>query len=154
VEPSKKIISEIFDAKSVGELKKLGSEAQICKVLNEIYYPFELSVDTHEKLLAAVDTIRSSLFNLKSYPFVSRTAEVVFYLTELDGQARTARLGVTDEMYSDKLLAKKWFRSLAQIVHSDKIGGDSRPMQQLKKIYESITFENADDITFESEDDE
>ncbi|KIK83087.1 hypothetical protein [Pseudomonas sp. W15Feb9B] len=145
MESSKGIISEILDAKSIEILKGLGSEAEICKVLNEVYHPFELAADTYEKLFAAVDAIRSSLVHLKSNPFVSRQAEIVFCLTELNGTARSARLGITDEMYENKLLAKKWYKSLAQIVHSDRLSGDSRPMQELQKIYESITFESADD---------
>jgi len=137
-------ISEIINSKTVAELKKIGSEAEICAILNRIYYPFELSANTYQKILAALHAIHSSLTKLKHYPFVNRQAELAFCLTELDGKERNTRLGITDKMYADKELARKWYKSIAQFVHSDKIGGDRRPIQELQKIYESITFESVE----------
>ena len=140
---SKEIVAALLEAKTVKALEQLGSQADLCKALNEVYRPFELSADTYEKLFAAVEAIRSSLLNLKSYPFVSRQAEAVYSLTELDGKKRNERLGVTDVMFKDKSLARQWYRSIAQLVHSDKIGGDRGPIQSLNKLYEKITHEPA-----------
>jgi len=145
VKSSKNIVSEALAANSIEDLKVLGSAKEICKALNEVYCPFELSADTYEQIFTAVEAIRSSLINLKSYPFVSRAEEVIFCLTEVDSPGRNARLGVEDQMYRDKILAKKWYKSIAQIVHSDKTGGDSRPMQALQELYEEITHEGVGD---------
>lgn len=141
--PSREIVAELLEAKSVNDLASLGSEADLCKALNEIYHPFELSADTYEKLFAAIEAIQGSLSNLKSYPFVSRQAEAVFALTELEGKERNVRLGFTDAMYKDSTLSRQWYKSIAQLVHSDKIGGDPSPMQLLKDLYEMITHEPA-----------
>lgn len=142
---SKQIVAALLEAKKVEDLRRLGSEADLCKALNEVYRPFELSADTYEKLFAAVEAIRSSLLNLKSYPFVSRQAEAVYSLTELEGKQRNDRLGITEAMYDDKPLARHWYRSIAQLVHSDKVDGDRGPYQLLKKLYEKITHEPAPD---------
>lgn len=140
---SKEIVAELIDAKKVEELEQLGGVAELCVALNEVYQPFELSADSYEKIFAAVEAIRASLLNLKSYPFVSRQAEAVYSLTELEGSKRNDRLGVTDAMYEDKSLARQWYKSIAQLVHSDKIGGDRQPIQSLKKLYEKVTHEPA-----------
>lgn len=140
---SKEIVAELLEAKTVEDLERLGSQTDLCKALNEVYRPFELSADTYEKLFAAVEAIRSSLLNLNSYPFVSRQAEAVYSLTELEGKKRNDRLGVTDAMYKDKPLARQWYKSIVQLVHSDKIGGGPGPIQLLKKLYEKIAHEPA-----------
>jgi hypothetical protein len=143
VKSSKEIVAALFDAKRVEDLERIGSQAYLCEVLNEVYHPFELSADNYEKLFSAVEALRSSLGNLNSYPFVSYQASVVYNLTELEGVKRNKRLGVTEDMYKDKAAAKRWYKSLVQLVHSDKVGGDRRPMQSLNKLYEKITHEPA-----------
>jgi hypothetical protein len=143
VKSSKEIVAALLEAKEVEDLKPLGSQADLCKALNEVYHPFELSADTYEKLFAAVEAIQSSLLNLKSYPFVSRQAKAVFSLTELEGKNRNDQLGVTEAMFEDKALARQWYKSLAQLVHSDKVDGDRGPFQLLQKLYEKITHEPA-----------
>lgn len=140
---SKEIVAALLEAQKIEDLERLGSQADLCKALNEVYHPLELSADTYETLFAAVEAIRSSLLNLTSYPFVSRQAEAVYSLTKLEGMKRNDQLGVTDAMYEDKPLARQWYKSIAQLVHSDKIGGDRAPYQLLKKLYEKITHEPA-----------
>lgn len=140
---SAEIIAALFEARKVEDLKILGSVVELQNTLNDLFQPFVLSADTYEQIYLAVDSIRSSLMHLKSYPFVSRQAEAIFSLTELEGKNRNERLGITDEMYEDKDLARKWYKSLVQIIHSDKIGGNPVPVQLLKKLYEKITHEPA-----------
>lgn len=141
VNSSSEIITAIFEAKKFEDLECLGREVELQNLLNEVFQPFVLSVDTYEQIFAAVEAIRSSLSYLKSYPFVSRQAQAVYALTELDGVKRNECLGVTEEIYKDKALARQWYKSWAQLIHSDKIGGDPVPMQLLKKLYEKITHE-------------
>lgn len=143
MKPSEENFAELFEVKSISDLAKLGSAVDLCKLLNEVYYPFKLDGDTYETIFAAVKAVRESLSNLKSYPFVSRQAEAVFALTELGGKERNVRLGFTDAMYKDTLLSRQWYKSIAQLVHSDKIDGDPGPMQLLKDLYEMITHEPA-----------
>lgn len=145
VKRSEALVAALLEAKTLKDVENLGSQADLCSALNEVYHPFELSVDSYKDVLTAVNAIRSSLLNLKTYPFVNRQAEVIFSLDELDGKRRNKRLGVTDVMYEDKGLAKQWYRSIAQLIHSDKIGGDPRPIQELNSLYEKITHEPAAD---------
>lgn len=140
---SAEIIAALFEVRKVEDLEILGSVVELQNTLNELFQPFVLSVDTYEQIYLAMGSIRSSFMYIKSYPFVSRQAEAIFSLTELEGKKRNERLGITDEMFEDKDLARKWYKSLAQIIHSDKIGGNRVPMQLLNKLYEKITHEPA-----------
>lgn len=143
VKSANEIVTELLEAKTVDDIAKLGDEVYLCKALNEVYAPFVLTVDTYEKLFAGVEAIRRSLRCVRSYPFINRQAEAIFALTELEGRKRNRRLGFTDAMYKDRTLSRQWYRSIAQLVHSDKNGGDSAPMQLLKDLYEMMTHETA-----------
>jgi hypothetical protein len=63
-------------------------------------------------------------------PFVSREAELVFYLTQLDGKKRNELLGITEAHYEDRELAEEWHNSIYQHVKDNKEAIDS-----LAKIY-------------------
>jgi len=72
--------------------------------------------------------------------FKSRQAELLFYLTKLEGKQRNKLLGLTDLHYEDKTIAKKWYREICQYAHPDK-GGDERAFHVLKKIYDVLVEE-------------
>ena len=50
--------------------------------------------------------------------FVSKQAEIEFYLTQLRGATQKEKLGITDEHYTDKLLAQEWHNALTEFVKS------------------------------------
>lgn len=143
MKPSKEIVAELLEAKSVDILASFGSVEYLLTAINEVYHPFELHADTYERLYEAIEAVRASFLSLKSYPFVSRQAEAVFALTELDGTQRNTRLGYTKAISRNKRLSHKWYRSVAQLVHSDKINNDPVPMQLLEDLYEKITHASA-----------
>lgn len=74
--------------------------------------------------------------NYKNKTFVSEQAELIFYLTELEGKQRNKALGITDEHYENKVVAKKWFRVISQKVHPDKGGNDAafKTLSALHKV--------------------
>lgn len=49
--------------------------------------------------------------------FKSKQAEYLFYLTKLEGKQRNNLLGLTDEHYENKEVAKKWYKEIANYVH-------------------------------------
>jgi DnaJ-class molecular chaperone len=78
------------------------------------------------------------MFGCSSSPFVSETAEYVFYLTKLDGKQRNDALGITDEVYEDKVQARIWYEKIAEKVHPDK-GGSEHAFKVLNEIYDVLT---------------
>lgn len=52
--------------------------------------------------------------------FNSKAAEYIFYLLELDGDARLKKLKITKTHYSNKQMAKIWRNEIIKVIHSDK----------------------------------
>ena len=73
--------------------------------------------------------------NLNEGPFVSKQAEFIYYLTQLEGKQRNRAIGITDEHYEDTNIAKKWYEEVSQLVHPDK-GGGATAFNVLRKLYE------------------
>ena len=71
--------------------------------------------------------------------FKSDRDRIVFLLLEVDGERRNALLGITDEMYENKKLAKKWYKKTALIVHPDKKNGNIDAFNELKELYLVMT---------------
>ena len=145
MEVNKEYLSKILDAETIEDLMWVGPTSDIVIKLNTAFHPFVLTVDSYEELLVAIRAIRKTWPEKNEGPFVSRQAEVVFYLTQTDGKLRKKFLKITDDHYRDRKLAKKWFKSLAQVIHSDKIGQDPIPFQTLSKLYEEMTHEGDGD---------
>ncbi|MGK8169307.1 hypothetical protein [Pseudomonas aeruginosa] len=142
---NKEYLSKILNAETIEELSGIGQAREIVSALNTALNPLTFEADSYEEILDATRAIRKTWPVADQGPFVSRQAEVAFYLTQTDGKLRKKFLKITDEHYRDRKLAKKWFKSLAQIIHSDKIGEDPVPFQMLCKIYEEMTHEGDDD---------
>jgi len=66
--------------------------------------------------------------------FKSKEKEFLFYLTKLDGKQRNILLGITEEHYNDKNLAKQWYRDIAKLVHPDK-DGTNKAFSVLNELY-------------------
>ena len=58
-------------------------------------------------------------------------------MTKLEGKQRNNLLGLTDEHYENKEVAKKWYKEIANYVHPDKAGNEIA-FQELKKIYDVL----------------
>lgn len=74
--------------------------------------------------------------------FTSKQAEYIFYLTKLEGKQRNKLLGLKDEHYEDKEVAKKWYREIAKLVHPDKDVEnkyeENEAFNTLNKIYQVL----------------
>lgn len=79
--------------------------------------------------------------NYQGNYFKSKQAELLFYLTKLDGKKRNELLELTDEHYENKNLAKKWYQQINKYVHPDK-GGTKEAFIVLKNIYDILVEED------------
>lgn len=136
--------SEITTLEQVVEL---GTIPEVVANIQALVGPLlKVVAETHEDLLALILLLKEKWVDLIPGPFVRRQDEVVFCLTKLEGKIRNDLLGLTEEHFRDKALAKQWYRGLASIVHEDRLNGDREPFQLLKKLYDQITFvDDADD---------
>ncbi len=73
--------------------------------------------------------------------FKSKQAELLFYLTKLEGKKRNELLGLTNAHYENKELAKKWYQQINKYAHPDK-GGSKEAFIVLKKIYDILIEED------------
>lgn len=140
---------DLKDIKSIDQLKSIGSLDEIKYQIEEMIYPLKVQANDYSELFEAIQKLQEKWTDCASGPFVSRQAEVIFYLTKLDGKLRNDFLGITDDMYGNKELLKSWYRNLVKYVHSDRIHGenkgDPKPFQILKKLYEQMTFKGDSD---------
>lgn len=68
--------------------------------------------------------------------FITRTAELEFILTQLDGRKRADLLGIEYKHYESKEEAIKWFTALA----GESIGCSELAKKTLREIYERMTY--------------
>lgn len=126
------------------QLEALGTVEEVRLALEQFASPFKVQAQSYEELMPYV--MRAQPWGNPRYGyFVSRQAEVIFFLTMLNGKTRNDFLEVKDEYFSDHKAAKQWFRRLSNIVHPDKPHGDSEAFKALTKLYEEITYVGADD---------
>lgn len=101
-----------------------------------------------EDLNAELKTLaeKSNLISAKDYEidyFKSDLDRILFLLLEVDGKRRNELLGITSEMYENKEVAKKWYKSLSFKIHPDKNPDDPRAAEafdKLKGIYDKMAF--------------
>lgn len=71
--------------------------------------------------------------------FTSREAELVFYLTQLDGKARTRLLGVTDQLYKDASMAQRWRDGIKAELTDTNNPSVILAISKLDSLYEIMT---------------
>lgn len=120
---------------SIEDLKQLGSIKDLVEQLQKLVTPLKVEAKTYEEVFEIVCTLQKSWLSFAKGPFISKQAEYVYYLTQLEGKQRNDAIGITDQHYDDLAVAKKWFKELAQLVHPDK-GGNSEAFDVLKKLYD------------------
>ncbi len=136
---------KIFSANDIESLEALGTVAELRQQLQEVVSPLKVEAESYDDLLKVIQVLQEKWIDAVPGPFVSRKAEVIFYLTKLEGDQRRQLLGLTEEHFQDAALAKKWFRSLRQLVHSDREGGSDEAFLALQKIYKLVNFVGDED---------
>lgn len=137
---------KISDINSLDDIQEYERTSNLRKDIQELICPLKIDAETDEELLNVIQVLKSKWLDLKEGPFVSEQQELIFYLTKLEGKQRNRALGITDKHYEDKNLARKWKKSLAQKIASDK-GGCDQAMIVLFKIYNALVddFEGCDE---------
>ncbi len=125
---------EIEKIHSIDDLRDCGSISDVAEKICRLIHPLKIEVNTYDELFEIVVCLQKNWLPLVKGPFISRQAEVVYYLTKLEGKQRNNAIGLSDEIYEDPEKAKEWYRGLRGLVHPDK-GGDATAFIVLKKLY-------------------
>jgi len=128
---------------TVEDLKSLGSIEDLKKYLNRVVTPLKVEASSYNELFDIVHTLKEKWGDFMPGPFVSEQAEYIYYLTKLEGKQRNDALGITDDHYTDKEVAKKWFRKLSKLVHADK-GGNDIAWRVLNELHNVLVEGDAD----------
>ena len=72
------------------------------------------------------------------HPFVSRKAQLIFYLTVMDGRQRCDLLGIKEEHYSDSNLAGEWYVSLMRELGPVNTE-NAAAIKKLQEMYAAMT---------------
>lgn len=128
---------------SIEDLQELGTVSEIAEKIQSLVSPLLVQADSYDEMLELIRCLQKNWLPIAKGPFISKQAEFVYYLTELEGGQRNKAIGLNDEFYDDIDLAKKWYKSLSQLVHPDK-GGDAIAFNVLRNLYEVIVDEEDD----------
>lgn len=69
--------------------------------------------------------------------FSSEEHKYIFALCYLDKAIRMELLGITEELYEDKEMAKGWYHHIAKVIHPDtcKLPDCERAVAKLNELY-------------------
>jgi len=126
--------NEFKNIQSLDELTKLGTKEDVKKTLQIIITPLEINGSSYQELYKVLKILQEKYIDFIDGFFKSKQDEYLFYLTKLEGKQRNQLLGLTDEHYENKELAKKWYREISNYVHPDK-NGDENAFHTLSNIY-------------------
>jgi hypothetical protein len=137
------ILNELKKCSSIEMLSKTGSIASISDVINKEISPLVINVMTYEELYQVINKLIThwDTFQSDDY-FKNEQMKYIFALTHMEGAERNKIINLTDDLYESKDRAKKWYHSIAKIIHPDlnrayqKQAEDA--MKELKIIYSRI----------------
>lgn len=137
----------LLNVKSVDELKSIGKFNEVKKELKKELEGFKgIKWNSWDNLFKGIEAYKN--FNCKRKEdekkenyFISKAAEYIFYLLELDGEARLEKLGITKMHFVSKDKAKNWRNNIAKIIHPDKCNHKMarEATAKLSKIYMELT---------------
>ena len=136
-------IGELRNIQSIDELEKLDSEEDIKFFLERIVIPLKINVSSYQEIYETLKILQQKHVDFIDGFFKSKQDEYLFYLTKLEGKQRNQLLGLTDEHYENKKLAKKWYKEISTYVHPDK-NGDENAFSTLSNIYKILIEEDKD----------
>ncbi len=136
-------IEKLKNIQSIDELEKLGSKEDVKSFLQEIVAPLKINASSYQEIYETLKMLQQKHIDFIDGFFKSKQDEYLFYLTKLEGKQRNQLLGLTDEHYVDKELAKKWYREISNYVHPDK-NGDGNAFHTLRNLYNVLIEEDKD----------
>jgi hypothetical protein len=140
-----------FNAKSVEELKKFGKLSELKVSLKEkLGKRIKFTAKSWDDLLKVVidlnDFVNQISTNYSNKDkedipyFKTESDKLIFYLLELDGEARQEKLKITQFHYRNKEYANRWRKDLARKLHPDvcKHKKSEEALKELNKIYKGM----------------
>lgn len=79
-----------------------------------------------------------------SHPFVSRKAQAIFYLTQMDGESRAKALKIDYGHYVSERHAKVWYDDLVKIL-GPRDEENTEALEKLNELYERMTYQGDED---------
>lgn len=125
-------IRQIIGKQKIDSFIKMGSNSWI-GVFNKIQYLKKLGL-----VISEIDG--QAITEADSKYFVNESSKYIYYLLELDGEARMKKLSINRSHYRNKEVAKKWYYDIAKKIHPDT-NKDKRAveaMAQLTSIYNKM----------------
>jgi hypothetical protein len=116
---------KIYEAKTIEDLKSIGSVSEIILLLNQKMAPYKVdeSIDSYADLLPYTYSKRSSRIEkyIPSDFFVSKQHEYIYYLTQhCDGAERLRKLGFKVEFVKgDKKHFKRWYKKISHVLKAN-----------------------------------
>lgn len=121
-----------IDVKNLDELKSLGKFMSVKKeISNDVGENIKITgrswKDLFNNIIKFKEVVQKiNISNINTYNnedsneyFTSKANEYIFYLTELDGEVRMKKLGITKSHFSNKSKAKKWRDTISKEIHPD-----------------------------------
>ncbi len=144
---------KLYEVQSLDELKKLGSHKDMAAMIKK-HIGKEVKIKTRswqnvydaicdnrellrakligrEKTQTKTETDKEAVINCEY--FISKEAEIIFYINELNGESRLNKLGVNKRHFSDKKKATKWRNDLVKKIHPD-ICSHPRALEATRKL--------------------
>lgn len=109
------------------------SKKKINKAIDELYEKNNISLI--RKVIKLIEGNNDDPY------FINEKQKYIFCLNKVDGERRNEYIGLNDQLYEDKLLAKDWYRSIVKVIHPDENAGDDDAEEafiNLTKLYENI----------------
>lgn len=139
----------LLEVKSLEELKTLGKHRELVAQFKEIVgEKIKFITKSWQNLYDSISNYNDSLHGNecpeikqdKDQYFVSKEAEIIFYLVDLSGEIRLTKLGLTKNHYSNKNKATKWRNTILKIIHPDKCLhlNSSEATKTLNSIYKEM----------------
>lgn len=150
-----------INVKNVNELKSLGKFAEVKREIkqdvgdnikitgrgwNDLYKNItkfsNLVEHIYKSDINSSNLVQSS--DISSNYFTSKSNEYIFYLTELDGEIRMKKLGITKSLFSNKNAAKAWRDKISKEIHPDinNHPKSTLAMAKLNEMYSSMVGKN------------
>jgi len=123
---------DIFTAKSISELKTCGKLKDVREQFKSCIDSSKFKTNTWANMFESIKAAKEMAESITGKPvpettqasgndpyFKGEAERYIFFLLEMDGEARKQKLKINRLNYSDKAYAKKWKDSIAKIVHPD-----------------------------------
>jgi hypothetical protein len=128
------------DFKSASDLNNQNIDTIKNEILEDISIFIEKNQNNRANLISLFTTLNAIVSEKSDDFFLSKEAEYIFYLTQLEGEARRKKLNANRKLYRDKIAAKKWRDQIYKFIHEDRCchALSKEACQQLDEMYEGM----------------